>query len=224
MSTVMHENKTCAVCGNTHPYSVIASTNAFGSSDLDLRPPEMKRSTMILWVQECPDCGYVAGSVEDETTVTREFLKRPEYLTCDGRRPDSNLAARFYKHYLISLHDEQTRTAFFAVLHAAWACDDSGDAANARAFRLLSLSLLPELIGDDPEDRDTLRLVKADVMRRAGLFSQLKEQYAAVRFGEELLDQILAFELSLAGKEDAACYTVDDAMAWDRGGGQDAPR
>ncbi len=224
MSTQGFEDHTCAVCGKTRRYIVLTSTSAFGSPDLDLRPPELERSTMGLWVHECPDCGYIGRKVSDRTTVTEEYLQTPEYRSCDGIAFGEALAARFYKLCMLDLRDGNTIGAFRSLLRAAWVCDDGEEEENARKCRLLSLPLVSKLIGDDREDRDTLRLVKADVMRRAGLFSQLKEQYASVRFGEELLDQILAFELSLAGKEDAACYTVDDAEAWDRGGGQDAPR
>ena len=223
MSTHMFVEQTCSVCGKTHRYTVISSTNAFGSPDLDLRPPEMQRSTMDLWVQECPDCGYVCRKVSDRTTVTREYLQTPEYRSCDGIDFDSVLAARFYKCHMIDLRDQNTIGAFNSLLHAAWACDDNREKENAEKCRLLSLPLVTGLISDDRENKDTLRLVRADVMRRAGLFAGLKEEYAPVRFGEELLNQILAFELYLAGKEDTACYRVEDAVKWSQGGGWKMP-
>ena len=56
MSTMCDFPRICAVCGAMHEYRILTSTNAFGSPDLDLRPPMMKRGTMHLWVQECPSC------------------------------------------------------------------------------------------------------------------------------------------------------------------------
>ena len=47
-------------------------------------------------------------------------------------------------------------------------------------------------------------------MRRAGMFDELRKQYADVRFGDELLDRIVAFQLALAERGDTGCYTVAD--------------
>ena len=143
MSTFYVAEYKCAVCGETHEFRVIGSTNTFGGApDLDLRPPEMPRSTMGCWVQECPSCGYVSSSVDEDTTINAEFLKTPEYLSCDGIDFKSELAARFYKYYEISLHDGRLRDAFFAILHAAWSSDDYQDDANAAHCRRLSLPVL----------------------------------------------------------------------------------
>ena len=57
MTTQSAEECTCAVCGRVSMQGVIMSTNAFGSPDLDLRPPPMERFTIDHWVQECPHCG-----------------------------------------------------------------------------------------------------------------------------------------------------------------------
>jgi len=54
MTTLFPQKETCFVCGNTSEHTVIGSTNAFGSPDLDLRPPEMQRSTITHRVQRCP--------------------------------------------------------------------------------------------------------------------------------------------------------------------------
>lgn len=47
MTRIVPSKCKCAVCGAKSRYNVIASTNTFGGGpDLDLRPPEMERSTM----------------------------------------------------------------------------------------------------------------------------------------------------------------------------------
>jgi len=210
MTRIIRDEQRCAICGETNAYGVIASTNAFGASDLDLRPPEMQRSTMPYWVQECPKCGYVAKSVADETNVDSEFLNSQGYRSCDGIEFKSALATRFYKHYLISHHDGANETAFNALLHAAWACDDSSDDDNALRCRLLSLPLLLGLIDEESDYRETLLLVKADILRRAGRFDELLTEYASVSFSDDLINAILAFQLSLAEKKDSSCYRVSD--------------
>ena len=167
---------------------------------------------MSLWVQECPGCGYVASSIEKKTTVGLEFLKSQEYLSCDGICFKSTLADRFYKQHMICLRENNKTAAFFALLHAAWACDDNGDKDNAIKCRTLSLPLVSELIDTDEENRDTLMLVKTDIMRRAGRFDELRSEYASVCFNDDLLNSILAFQLSLAEKGDDGCYRVADAV------------
>src|SRR5690349_6640199 len=60
MTTIIPQTITCSFCHTPSEQNLIGSTNSFGAPDLDTRPPEMMRSTMPLWVQECPHCGYVA--------------------------------------------------------------------------------------------------------------------------------------------------------------------
>ena len=40
---------TCPICEHEFEIYQLASTNQMGSPDLDLRPPEMARSTMDTW-------------------------------------------------------------------------------------------------------------------------------------------------------------------------------
>ena len=75
---------------------------------------------------------------------------RQKYLTCDGISFASELAKRFYKYYLISLEDGKTEDAFYAVIHAAWACDDKGDTENAKHCRTVAIPLAAALIDKNP--------------------------------------------------------------------------
>ena len=56
----------------------------------------------------------------------------------------------------------------------------------------------------------TLSLMKADLMRRAGMFDEMLARYSGVAYGNELMDRILAFQLSLAEKKDDKCYRFSD--------------
>ncbi|MBO4868383.1 MAG: hypothetical protein J5585_01590 [Clostridia bacterium] len=138
MPTFATARMKCAVCGKESAHRVIYSTNCFGSSDLDTRPPEMKRSTMDFWVQECPKCGFVSGRIDDSTSITPEFLESSSYKTCDELSFNSKLASRFYRQYMIKAYENNEREAFFALLHAAWACDDMNDTENAAYCRRAS--------------------------------------------------------------------------------------
>ena len=191
---------------------MLMSTNAFGSPDLDLRPPGMQRDTMNLWVQECPACGYVSADISDAGNITKEFLKSKEYRKCDGIGFTSDLAARFYKYHKVNLAEDDIRGAAFALLHAAWACDDERDTDNAKLCRGLTLPLLTRVIEEKPADKNELQLMKVDILRRAGHFRELLTEYKDMQFGEDVMDHVLAFQLKLAEKGDTGCYRVVDAM------------
>ena len=209
MSLPFFTNSKCAVCGKESEQITLASTNTFGSPDLDLRPPEMKRSTMCWWIQECPHCGYISESIDDETDVDKDFLQSVEYISCSGKVFASELAQKFYKYYLINLLDENEEDAFYAVLHASWACDDAEDIDNAVYCRKLAIVEIEKLIKET--DNPTLLVQKTDLLRRAGLFQLVINDYGNINFDDELLNQIIAFEIEKSVQEDMNCYTVADA-------------
>ena len=211
MSQVYPETVRCAVCGARSHQDTLVSTNMFGSPDLDLRPPEMKRSTMEYWVQECPICGYVAESLEDVPKIHAPFLKRDEYQSCLGLVFQSELAERFFKQYLIQLAEKNRQKAFYAALHAAWACDDAEDVENAvlcRKYALAELDALLEQVQDE-----TLMVQRADLLRRAGLFEKVISEYEDISFVDDTLRRVVLFQVRRAYAQDTACYTVEDAMA-----------
>lgn len=212
MTTFMRERRICSICGAESYYQETASTNSFGSPDLDLRPPEMKRSTMMTWVHQCPKCGYASGSVTDHTSVSQEWLQTTEYKKCEGIAFKSDLARLFYQAHMIKLKDGRRSEAFHDLLHAAWSSDDKHDTDNAKRCRKLALQYVEDLIHDNPENKKSILVMKADLMRRAGNFEELLQEYATIGFENDLLDQIIAFELNRAAAHDSKCYTVNDAV------------
>ncbi|WP_295868118.1 hypothetical protein, partial [uncultured Veillonella sp.] len=152
MTTMYQDTVKCYVCGKESKQTVLGSTNSFGSSDLDLRPPEMMRGTMEYWAHECPYCGYIAKNIDLGTVVTEAWLARVEFINANNIEFKSELAKRCYKEYLINLEDENIYKAFAVILNAAWACDDAQDIGNAILCRNLALDLIDELIEkeDDP--------------------------------------------------------------------------
>ena len=211
MSTIHDFHRTCAVCGATHRYRILTSTNAFGSPDLDLRPPQMKRGTMPLWVQECPSCGYTAEDVSDPTRIPREYLQSEAYRSCGGIRFENPLAGRFFRQHLILLWEQKHTKAFFAVLHAAWVCDDAEDRENAVRCRDIAAELLEMCILPAAREEAYL-LLYADVLRRAGHFEKLIDKFTDTWLENEDHRKILIFEYTRAEKQDAGCYTVEDAV------------
>ncbi len=216
MSTFENRMITCAICGTETEFHVVTSTNTFGSPDLDLRPPEMKRSTMDLWVQECPNCGYVSKSVSDKCDIEEAFLKSKEYRSCDKIWFSSNLARRFYRQYMINARTGNPEDAFYAMIHAAWACDDNKDKKNAIFCRKIAVSRGEKLMETcQGEDRDTIFVTISDLLRRSRQFNRLIKEYSGRELDEDLLNTIISFEIERARNKDCTCYTVEDAVSMD---------
>lgn len=209
MSQVMTEPVRCAACGKKSEQNILVSTNTFGSSDLDLRPPKMERSTMVYWVQKCPYCGYVAEQLDKIPKINAPFLKTDEYKKCLGLVFDSNLAKKFFQQYLIQVVEKDAERSFYAALHAAWACDDAEDESNAELCRKYALVELDKLIEKTKDE--TLIIRRADLLRRARLFDKVIEDYENKIYSDDLLNQIVTFQVNRAYAQDSACYTVEDA-------------
>lgn len=208
MTTSRNFDKKCAVCTETSPQTVLMSTSTLGHPDLDLRPSEMKRSTMFAWLQECPHCGYVAYNIEGELKVPSDLLKSDEYLTCRGYDFKSDLAKRFFRHSLISDAEKDYRSQFFSLLHCAWKCDDAEDEL-AVEMRKLALKSIDKFDAMNDDEADNLKLIKADLLRRSLQFDELIREFMEVSFDEELKNEVVAFQLELAAKKDSACYTME---------------
>lgn len=54
MSTFANIKKKCSVCGFESEQIVLKSTNSFGPTDLDARPPSMHRQTMFHGLKNTP--------------------------------------------------------------------------------------------------------------------------------------------------------------------------
>ena len=209
MTTVRDFDMKCAVCTKTSPQRVLTSTSAWGYPDLDLRPSQMQRSSMFAWLQECPHCGYVASSIENELEASPDILKSEEYLTCAGYEFKSNLSKRFYRHYLISKAEKNHDSEFSSLLHCAWTCDDADDGL-AVEMRKLAIESIGKIDAESDNKRSNLKLIKADLLRRSLQFDDLINEFRDVSFGDEIKDKVIAFQLELAAKGDSACYTIDD--------------
>ncbi|MCR5794058.1 MAG: hypothetical protein K6G61_01750 [Solobacterium sp.] len=215
MTTVITKKKKCAVCGHEHDYVMIASTNAFGPSDLDTRPPQMARSTMRYWVEECPACGYASDDISSPAGVPSSFLQSEPYRTYDGIGFQSRLAGKFYRQYMIQSELDDAEEAFWSVLHCAWACDDYEDTDNAKRCREEAVRLADRLLLTDSEDRDDLMVMRADLLRRSGHFDHVIHDYAQYRTDDETFNAILRFQIRKAAEQDDGCYVTDDALQYE---------
>lgn len=219
MSLCFDEEIKCSVCGNKQSFPVYVSFSSFGPPDLDQRPFELDKKIMKNMLQKCPFCGYVAYDVSEPCPVDRRFLRSIAYRTCNWRFFLSPVAKRYYKQYLIACKIPNDAEAYDAVLHAAWACDDSHDKRNARYCRQLAVIQIDKLIqeADNPKETvEELLLIKADLLRRSGRFSEVVRDYRRIRFSNERMNDIRIYEIKMARRKNSKCCTVDDALEYQK--------
>lgn len=214
MTTYFQTTARCSHCNTESSHTVLGSTNAFGSADLDLRPPEMQRSTMRAWLQQCPSCGYVApdlsAPVPDPAVLASSAYRG---LLTDERFPE--LCRRFLARGSL-LAGSSAAEAAHAFLSAAWACDDARLAEQAAACRGRAADHFERLKPfPDTQPGLTQGAVYVDVLRRAGQFAEAEAQCEALlacAAARDVLQQVLLFQQRLIQAKDAGCYTVQQAV------------
>ena len=231
MTTMMSDRRRCFICGYVSEYPILTSTNTFGACDLDFRPPEMKRSTMPYWIQECPSCGYVAVDVSLSAPFPkyiRQLIASEDYRNCGDLRFRSDLAKQFYRQYFLALEKGDKQEALHAIHCAAWECDDTpGEEMNAKQCRLLALDVLendhPHDMETEAEDDDYYEddekeeikdLIKADLLRRTGQFEEVIAEYSKKQYEtNKQFHSFAKYQVMLAMQQDDTCHRLDEALA-----------
>jgi hypothetical protein len=220
MTTLGSSETTCAICAETSEHTTIGSTNSFGSPDLDLRPPEMKRSTMAYWLQECPDCGYSAGSIDEPHPNAKDVMASKAFQTLQTGPLGGSLTGRFLKASLFDEAANDFGSAADRALCAAWAADDASDVEGARKYRNRSADLFLKLLCEADSGSEKTIVTKTrlvDILRRAARWEEAKE------IASELLNQdldptirsVITFEQATIDNQDDLAHTVAQAVGDD---------
>jgi hypothetical protein len=220
MTTLQETTWTCLLCGELAPRVIVTSTNEFESSDLDLRPGEMKRSTMVYWVVRCSNCGFVTEEAEagriDNPASLRAEVESADYRTQldDSHYPE--LANDFLCSSLLRERRGELAKAGWSALAAAWACDDSemGEAATRCRVRAVELWRRALSQGQHVLDQPGAgQAVMADALRRAGRFEEGRAECTdalnANAPGE--LRAVLHYLLKLVEQGDSGRHTLEEA-------------
>ena len=217
MTTHYKEKAKCAVCRTETEYTGIASTNSFGSPDIDTRPPAMKRSTMFAWVQRCPECGYCASDVSKATSQVASMVHSSEYIRqlADSSYPE--LANSFLCKALVDEISSDYAGATWSLIHAAWACDDAHRDGPAKTCRSNAVGMIRKAIDFGQKIADQVGLetaIQVDLLRRVGRFSEAKKLIQTQRdtITEDIILNILTFQETLIASEDETCHTISEAL------------
>ena len=164
---------------------------------------------MRMWIKKCPNCGYVNSDIEENGERFADFIKCPDYISCEGHTFASELARNFYRYALVLIKDSRNKEAYDAFLHAAWACDDVDDTDGAVICREKAITLGDEkLFNGNPN----LILRHIDLLRRSGNFSEAIAFCESNKFKDKLMARIARFQRGLSQKKDAGCYRVVDCV------------
>jgi hypothetical protein len=223
MTTLEQIPVDCGLCGTPSQQQTIGSTSRFGSADLDLRPPELERSTLAWWSARCPECGFVSGTdltlpngaTED---AVRAAVESDAYRAASADPELPQVARDAVCRAVVANAIGDDRAAVRYVMWAAWACDD-GDASPAAAgLRLEAVGRIRRLHADGKslfeENADVAdRIVVCDLFRRAGRHRDALEE-ASAAFGLDAPDElvrILHFQAELAWRGDQVAHSLAEA-------------
>ena len=217
MSTMMNMKKECAICGHVHEYTVVTSTNAFGYSDLDSRPPEMMRSTMLYNVMVCPKCHYANYDITKKIyKMDEEWLKDEEYLAIVKDKKIS----KFGKAFMLCAHLQykagHKNEAAYDYLSASWMLEDDRYLSMAKVARKLACSIFKE--GFKNQKDLTTRMICVDLMRRNGEFDDslnLANEVLKKNPSDDFI-KILKYQIALCEYKDSTVYTFEDAIRYSK--------
>lgn len=217
MTSFSSINAICAVCGQTSEQTVLRSTNSFGSSDLDTRPPEMARSTIYVEVQTCPHCGYCCWNIEENFPQASEIIGSEAYQAQLNHPDFPELANQFLCSALLLEQTNKLASSGWMTLKAAWVCDDAGNEVAARQNRLQAARLFERSIAaGEPitEQTGAEDVILTDIYRRAGDFAAAKAsiERAHNKQLEDILSQILLYQNKLIEASDSQCHTIEEAL------------
>lgn len=217
MTTIYEKEITCSVCGKKSEHVGIGSTNTFGPPDLDTRPPEMERSTIHAWVQRCPHCGYCASTIADDSHIAHSIINSREYQSQLEFPDHPELANSFLCKAMIEKEDGALSQSAWSAIHAAWACDDSGDRNSAKKCRVKAVELikLATSNGEKLTDQEGAEVaITVDLLRRSEQFDEashfIDNKHHEIR--EDIIRDIMKFEKELICRSDILCHTISEVL------------
>jgi hypothetical protein len=183
MTTSMPVTVRCAVCGADSAQCVLSSTSTFGPPDLDLRPNGPARWALQFQIQRCPRCGYCAENVGQRARGARRAVDSIVYRDVLDNARMPALACEYFCAALVAEAAELRDAASSHFLSAAWVCDDAGAAEQARICRDRAAEMLAAAIewGDVPSENAVVHGVRADMLRRAGRYTDALDALEAAR-------------------------------------------
>jgi hypothetical protein len=168
---------------------------------------------MGLWLQDCPNCGYVNEAVEDLIPGAVEIVRSPEYQDLRTDRVTPRLVLSFKRHALLVSADPIE--AGLSLLHAAWVADDLKDRAVASDCREGCADLWIGVAWSIDEAGVRQQTVLVDVLRRAEHFDEAEALVDRLLPHPAMtpdISRVLRFQKHLISRYDVDGYTCEQAF------------
>ena len=214
------DNKKCAVCGYVSEQKktdVKPCTLSFHpTQDADFRPMEPFRDTMTLWLEKCPNCGYVDKDISDEhsnllsTIETGDFLRFQKTIDCN--KFNSEFAKMFSLYAMAKEHLGEYDEAYKSILCAAWISDDIKAPDHARIYRRRACNVFNRYF-----DINSVNIRQAlqhlDVMRRCEMFDDVIKMCDVIPFyPNHVYEDLKKLQRQLAEERDNTKYFMESAL------------
>jgi hypothetical protein len=217
MTTLYKQGIVCSVCGTETVQTVIGSTNAFGSCDLDTRPPGMKRSTIHAWVQRCSGCGACAKNLSKVNGSAGDVVKRAGYKSQLSDTGFPEIANSFICNSMIDEYSGELVSATWALIQAAWVCDDVKSTAQAVICRKWAATMLRKTKANGQkvaQQPGVSSAILVDLLRRAGALDEAAQmaELASETCSEGVPAQVVSYQKKLIEAGDTGCHTIAEAL------------
>ena len=216
MTTFQQSDETCAVCGATSQWTVLASYYQSGSVDMDTRPPGPSRR--FHQIHSCPQCGYCSPRLDISIGVRPELLVDPKYRLILEDKTSHSPTCNWFRcwGYLCEAVGQFSR-ATWALIYAAWLCDDVGDDKAASEYRRSAFALSTRALGAGQRiarELATSSTIRADLMRRCGEFAAAQECVITglAQSPTKHVPLALEYEQKLIDARDTACHALAEAL------------
>lgn len=184
-----------------------------------MRPQGMARDLIAHQVQHCPACGYCAPDITCEYDHARDVVQTETYRQQSGNPVFPALANHFLCWALIRQATSAYNEAGWAALHAAWVCDDATAIESARQCRRRAFALFQQAQHTRKpfaQEKGVEAAVLADLLRRTEQFDLVAAvcQEGLRQGSKAAVRDVLLFQIELANRRDARCYSVEDAQTF----------
>ncbi len=195
----------CGVCG-TLARPPFRAPQPEIAPDLDMRPGEPARSTLVDWVQTCRQCTAAAPDLAVLTPAARATVESADYKALTTTALEETLP--FRRWALICAGSGDAVNQAEALLQAAWAADDAAAMAEAQHLR----EQVAALWADTTDIETGLR--RLDVLRRAGAMETASTWADALsaRTQEPTATAIIRFQRGRIALRDIGRHLISSAM------------
>jgi hypothetical protein len=210
-------SKTCYVCQNTSHHlkrDKFQHPDSLGPSkivDLDGRPKELTEYILKNLLEVCPHCGYVAENIEKPTSINREYLRSPEYMSlCHTEGAESPYL--FLRAAFIKLGEQNHEKAITYYVYAAWCADSRFQHELALQCRKNAISLIFSNNKSFADISSKKWVQVIDLIRRYGDFQAVINHCTTLLpIAGPILTLGMEYELILAKNNDRESHTNIDA-------------